>query len=475
MRDGQHRAGVVREVLFQPQDALRVEVVGGLVEQEQIGLAQQELAQRDPSPLPTGKGGDRRIGRRTPQSVHRLLELGVELPRVVVVEDLLELTHLLHQLVGVVGGHQLGDRVVAVELLLDLAEPLLDVAEDCLLLVERRLLLEDADRRTGLDVGLAVVRLIQSRHDLQDARLAGPVGTDHADLRARQEVQRHVVEDDLVAVGLADLQHAVDELCHAHDGSCVGFRPDGRLCRLQAAGAGFPPRRRTRPRGPAPSISGVTVRRVGPTVVLQPAPPDAHGSWRTVCPRTESATTAAVHHCRSGPTVSPPSRSLRCTPSFSYSRVRSRPARSPDRRTAVTGTRARRARQQTTVRNSREPSTHCWEPRSKRRSVLASRNVAFTLPSLKSLRVTAVANRPTIVIVVSYMRTPRSCGLAPPETPSVLHTQKSQQRHIATCGQPRGHVNNCGRDGARRPCPVRAPRFAHLADGVASSQKVERL
>ena len=59
--DGQDRARVVRQVLLQPQHALRVEVVGGLVEQQQVGLAQQQLAQRHPAALATGQRGDRRV------------------------------------------------------------------------------------------------------------------------------------------------------------------------------------------------------------------------------------------------------------------------------------------------------------------------------------------------------------------------------------------------------------------------------
>jgi hypothetical protein len=225
VRDREDRARVVGEVLLQPQDALRVEVVGGLVEQQQVGLAEQQLAQRHPPALPTRQGGDRRVRRRTAEGVHRLLELGVELPRVVVVEDLLELPHLLHELVGVVGGHQLGDLVVAIELLLDLAEALLDVAEDRLLLVERGLLLEDADRRPGGEDRIAVVGLFEAGHDLQDGRLPGTVRTDDADLRPGQEVQRDIVEDDLVTVGLTDLLQAVDELRHDNDGSSVRLRP----------------------------------------------------------------------------------------------------------------------------------------------------------------------------------------------------------------------------------------------------------
>ena len=67
----------------------------------------------------------------------------------------------------------------------------------------------------GCEERVAVVGRVQSGHDPQDARLACPVGADDADLRARKEVQRDVVKDDLVAVRLADLPHRVDEFGHA--------------------------------------------------------------------------------------------------------------------------------------------------------------------------------------------------------------------------------------------------------------------
>ena len=131
------------------------------------------------------------------------------------VEVLLQPAHLFHQLVGIVGGHQFGDFVEAVELDLDVAEPFFDVAANGLLLVQRRLLQQDADGGIGGQEGFAVVRLVQPGHDPQDARLPRPVGADDTDLGARIEAQRDVVEDDFVAVRLADLFHRVDELSHA--------------------------------------------------------------------------------------------------------------------------------------------------------------------------------------------------------------------------------------------------------------------
>jgi hypothetical protein len=73
--DGDDRAGVLGEVLLQPLHALRVQVVGGLVEQQQVGRLEQQLAQRDPAALTTGELGDVGVRRRAAQRVHRQLEL----------------------------------------------------------------------------------------------------------------------------------------------------------------------------------------------------------------------------------------------------------------------------------------------------------------------------------------------------------------------------------------------------------------
>ena len=155
--DGQDRARVGGQVLLEPLHALGVEVVGRLVEQQQVRLGQQQLAQRHPAALTAGQMGHRLVGRRAAQRVHRLLELRVDVPGVGGVELLLQLAHLVHQLVGVVGGHQLGDLVVPVELALD-RHALLDVLADGLGLVQLRLLLQDADGGAGGQERVAVVR-----------------------------------------------------------------------------------------------------------------------------------------------------------------------------------------------------------------------------------------------------------------------------------------------------------------------------
>jgi len=131
-----------------------------------------------------------------------------------VIELLLQPTHLLHQLVGVVGGHLLSDLVEALQLRLRFGDRLLDVAEDGLRVVQRRFLGQQANGVPGHEPGLAVGRAILSGHDPQEAGLAGAVGSDNTDLRAGQEAQRDVVEHQLVAVGPACLVERVDELRH---------------------------------------------------------------------------------------------------------------------------------------------------------------------------------------------------------------------------------------------------------------------
>ena len=212
MGDGDDGARVLGEVLLQPLHGLGVQVVGGLVEEQQVGGLEQQLAERDAALLTTGEVGDRPVAGRAAQRVHGLLQLGVEVPGVGVVEVLLELAHLLQQRVGVVGRHLLGDLVEPVELALDLGDAVLDVLQNGLGLVERRLLQQDADGVAGREERVTVGRLLQPGHDLQHGGLTGAVGADHTDLRAGQEAQRDVIEDDLVAVRLARLAHGVDVL-----------------------------------------------------------------------------------------------------------------------------------------------------------------------------------------------------------------------------------------------------------------------
>src|SRR5262249_5043949 len=65
VRDGDDRAFVFLQVLFQPTHGLGVQMVGRLIEQQYIGLFQQQAAQRHAAALAARQDLDRRVARRT--------------------------------------------------------------------------------------------------------------------------------------------------------------------------------------------------------------------------------------------------------------------------------------------------------------------------------------------------------------------------------------------------------------------------
>ena len=217
VRDGDDRALVLGQVLLQPRDRLGVEVVGGLVQQQQVGRAQQQAAQRHAAALAAGERAHVRVGRRQAQRVHRVFELRVEVPRVGRFDLGLDPAELLGRLIGVVGGQ----LVEAVEQRLRLGDAVLDVAlaRPC---SRPGAAPARASRRSHPGASAASPRYSWSiaGHDPQQRRLAGAVVAEHADLRARVERQRDVVEHRLVRrMELRQAVHREDVLGgHSHAG-----------------------------------------------------------------------------------------------------------------------------------------------------------------------------------------------------------------------------------------------------------------
>ena len=187
MGDGHHGALVVLEEPLEPGDRLGVEMVRRLVEQEQVGRGEEQPAERDAAALAAGERRDVAVALGQPQRVHRAVERRVETPRVVAVDLLLHGRLLGEERVevGVGLGEGGRDGVEAVEQVAQLADAVLDVAAHVLRRVELGLLLEEADRRAGVQLGDAGRRLLEPGHDPQQRRLAGAVRPEHADLRAR--------------------------------------------------------------------------------------------------------------------------------------------------------------------------------------------------------------------------------------------------------------------------------------------------
>ena len=162
-------------------------MVGGLVQQQQVGLRQQQPRQRDAAPLAAAQATSTvGVARRAAQRVHRLVEHLVELPGAGGVDLVLQARELVRGLVGVV--HR--QLVEAVQQVAQAAHAVLDVAAHVLGLVQVRLLLEQPDGRARSELRLAAEVLVDPGHDPQQRGLARAVEAEHADLGPGEEAER---------------------------------------------------------------------------------------------------------------------------------------------------------------------------------------------------------------------------------------------------------------------------------------------
>ena len=169
MGDGHDGAGVVLQRALEPGDRVGVEVVRGLVEQEEVGLREQDAGQGDAAPFATGQVGDGGVAGWAAERVHRDVDHAIGVVAAVGRHLGLEFGLLGADLlvvgvgVGVAGEH----RVV---LLLEsdrVADAVHHVAADVFRLVEVWLLGQVADGVAGGEAGHAVVLVVQAGHDLQ--------------------------------------------------------------------------------------------------------------------------------------------------------------------------------------------------------------------------------------------------------------------------------------------------------------------
>ena len=209
----QDRAGIVAQMAFQPRHRLGVEMVGRFVQQQELRLVEQQLAQRDAAALAARKLCHVGIVGRAAQRVHRLVDLAVEIPEPCGLDLVLQLGHLVGGLFRIV--HR--QFVVAIEDGLLLGDALHDVLADRLGSIELRLLLEIADAGALGDPGLAVIFLVEAGHDPQQRRLAGAVDAEHADLGVGVERQMDVIEHLSGRVALGQTLHEIDELASHRD------------------------------------------------------------------------------------------------------------------------------------------------------------------------------------------------------------------------------------------------------------------
>ncbi len=215
MRDRDDGPRVLVEEPLEPLDRLGVEVVRGLIEQEQVGVLQKQPAEGHASLLAAGERRDLGVVRRTAKGVHRDLDVALDIPCADRVDPVLE--RGLFRADGLVVGIRVRPfghhRVVLLDQAVDFADAVEHVLLDVLGRVELRLLAEIANGEAGRQACLAVVPVIEAGHDPQQARLARAVWPDDADLGARVERDGDVLEHRPVRrIVPRQLVRGVDEL-----------------------------------------------------------------------------------------------------------------------------------------------------------------------------------------------------------------------------------------------------------------------
>ena len=221
MRNGDDRSLVLLQVLFEPVDALGVEVVRRLVEQQYVRLLQQQPAQRHAAAFAARQVFDGLVGVRTPQRVHRAFERGVQFPAVLVVDQFGQLALPFDQLRHLVVVHRLHELRIDLFVLFQqrdhVGAPFLDHFADGFRVVQLRFLFEVADRVARREDHFALEILVQPGDDLHQRRFPGAVQPDDSDFSPVEKRQVDAVQHFfLVRESLADSDHREYDffVCH---------------------------------------------------------------------------------------------------------------------------------------------------------------------------------------------------------------------------------------------------------------------
>ena len=196
---------IIDQMLFEPSDRFRVEVVGRFVEQQDVGLFEQQARERDAALFTARQVFHRPVARRAAQCIHRDFKLVVERPCVNRVDLFLKRAHFFHQGIEIHVfrriRHDHADVIETLNHVCDFADTVHDVFLDRLGRIELRLLREitDGDILTGPcftgEIG------VYARHDLHQRRFTRTVRADDADLGILIKLQVNVVEHGLLRAG----------------------------------------------------------------------------------------------------------------------------------------------------------------------------------------------------------------------------------------------------------------------------------
>ena len=209
MGDEQHGPIETGQRLFQPGNRADIQMVGGLVEQQQIRLGHQCLGQQHAAAPPTGELGQGAVSRQlqaTQGAVDQLLQAPaiLRLERLLYMHELLEIGLVLDVLAQVmVFGEQLADAGQAFG----------DHIEYRAVIRSRKLLRQFADLQPRGTPDFAVIGRPIAFDQAQHAGFSGAITTNDADPLASRDLPGHAVQQRRGAVG----ERYIGELEQGHD------------------------------------------------------------------------------------------------------------------------------------------------------------------------------------------------------------------------------------------------------------------
>ena len=257
--DGDDRARVLLQEALEPRHRLGVEVVGGLVEQQQVGLLQQQPAERDAAPLAAREGASRRRpggGQRSASmAISSWRSSSQPLPASIwscsracsSSSFSISSSSIGSAKRSLISSKRSSSAVVAATPSSTLPSTVF-AGSSCGSCGRKPTVMPSAG------AGLADEVLVHARHDAQQRALAGAVGAEHADLRAGEEGQPDALED------LALRRDHLAEVLHREDESGAMVAPALKF----RVGPKWGPRRnptRCRARGSRPRWIGAALAR----------------------------------------------------------------------------------------------------------------------------------------------------------------------------------------------------------------------
>ena len=195
-------AELVREIVFEPEASFDVEVVGGFVEQQNVGAFKQQRAQSQTALLAAAElaDGNRELRIGEAETVKDFRDLVFDCIPARGFDLRIQLLLLLEQAIEFLAlgrGHFLVDFVQLGMQGMQRGEGSLGRVLERFVGIKRRILLEVSDAATTLNNDVALIWLDHAAEHLHERRLAAAVAADHANSVPRLNREGDPVENDV--------------------------------------------------------------------------------------------------------------------------------------------------------------------------------------------------------------------------------------------------------------------------------------